>query len=55
VLAAEPGGPAATVEVVKAIVAKLGGDAGAVGSEAVDKEAADTAAEVAGTAENLDG
>ena len=54
VLAAEPGGPAATLEAVKAVVAKLGGSAGDVESKAVDKEAADTAAEVAGTAEKLD-
>lgn len=45
-LAAEPGGPAATVEVVK----KLVGDSGA----SADQKAADTAAEVADTAEKVD-
>jgi peroxiredoxin Q/BCP len=44
VLASEPGGPAATLEVVKKITASLGGDAAA----------ADTAAQVADTAEKLD-
>ncbi|KAL3424475.1 disrupter of telomere silencing protein [Phlyctema vagabunda] len=58
VLAAEPGGPAATVEVVKKLVA----DSPAAGTEVpapngADKEdevKADTAAEVADTAEKLD-
>lgn len=56
VLAAEPGGPAPTVEVVKKLVAAAGGDAGADGiKKAEDKVSADTAGEVADTAEKLDG
>ena len=56
VLAAEPGGPAPTVEVVKKLVAAAGGDAGAEGvKKAENKVKADTAGEVADTAEKLDG
>nr|OQO21227.1 hypothetical protein B0A51_09310 [Rachicladosporium sp. CCFEE 5018] len=69
VLAAEAGGPAATVEVVKKLVKTLGGDAGAegvkkaeekadaeagAGAEGGEKEVADTAAAVADTAEKID-
>lgn len=70
VLAAEAGNPAGTVDVVKAIVAKMGGDSEASGiqkaeeraDEAEKKEggdggdhlAAETAAEVADTATLLD-
>lgn len=56
VLAAEPGGPAATVEVVKKLVS--GGAAGAAtggeGKKQEDKEAAKTADEVADTAAKVD-
>lgn len=68
VLAVEAGGPAATVEVVKGIVEKMGGDADAAGLEraeerAVEKEGdevedgkiAETAAQVADTAQKVDG
>ncbi|KAF2722414.1 AhpC-TSA-domain-containing protein [Polychaeton citri CBS 116435] len=68
VLAAEPGGPAATVEVVKKIVGETSGQAegGAIekvgeradaaeGDEAEDKKVADTAAEVADVAKEIDG
>ncbi|KAF2166943.1 hypothetical protein M409DRAFT_66458 [Zasmidium cellare ATCC 36951] len=63
VLAAEPGSPAPTVEVVKKVVASMGGDSEAKGVEKAeeradaedDKEAADTAAEVADTAKKVDG
>ncbi|KAF2210319.1 hypothetical protein CERZMDRAFT_69352 [Cercospora zeae-maydis SCOH1-5] len=48
VLAAEPGGPAATLEVVKKVVASFGG-------KAEDKTTAETAADVADTAAKLDG
>lgn len=62
VLAAEAGGPAATVEVVKAVVGKMGGDEGDEGvkkaEERAEKEgddkAAETAAEVAESARLLD-
>lgn len=67
VLAVEAGGPAATVEVVKGIVEKMGGDADAAGLEkaeerAVEKEGdevedgkmAETAAQVADTAQKVD-
>ena len=40
VLAAEAGGPQATVDVVKAVVEKLGGDAGAAGIEKAEGTAA---------------
>lgn len=49
VLAAEPGGPPATVDVVKAVVGKMGGTA----TKSDSKTAAD-AAEVADTAAKLD-
>ena len=68
VLAAETGGPAATVDVVKKIIADMGGDSEAKGvekaeerafaeegNEVGDKKMADTAAEVADTAEGMDG
>ena len=68
VLAAEPGGPAATVEVVKGLVASMGGDADDKGVETAEKtamegeekeaenhKAAETAAEVADVAKGLDG
>lgn len=68
VLAAEAGGPAATVEVVRGIVEKMGGNPEAKGLEkaeerAVEKEGdevengkmASTAAEVADTAQRVDG
>ncbi|KAK4496385.1 hypothetical protein PRZ48_012365 [Zasmidium cellare] len=63
VLAAEPGGPAPTVEVVKKVVASMGGDSEAKGVEKAeeradgedDKKAADTAAEVADSATKVDG
>lgn len=68
VLAAEPGGPAATVEVVKGLVEKMGGDADdkglekadqtavkGEGKEVEDEKAAATAAEVADVAKGLDG
>lgn len=56
VLAAEPGGPAATVEVVRKLV---GGSAEGVPTKGdvkqkEDKEAANTADEVADTAEKMD-
>lgn len=62
VLAAEPGGPAATVEVVKKIVATMGGDAGAEGvknakaraENSGDVEMAETAGEVADSAQKID-
>ena len=63
VLASEPGGPAATVDVVKALVAKMGGNSDADGiqkaeerakGEGGDKIAAETAAEVADTAATMD-
>ena len=38
-LAAEPGGPQATVDAVKAVVEKLGGDAGAAGLEKAEDRA----------------
>lgn len=54
ILAAEPGGPAATVEVVKQLVA--GGPANRDKSNGASSEkvVADTAAEVANTAAKLD-
>lgn len=64
VLAVEAGGPAATVEVVKKLVAVEGGDGEAEGLEKAEKTAAegeksekmaDTAAEVADVAKGLDG
>lgn len=68
ILAVEAGGPAATVEVVKGIVAATGGDGQAKGLEkaeqtavageeeqAENEKAAATAAEVADVAKNLDG
>lgn len=61
VLAAEPGGPAPTVEVVKKLVASMGGDNEAKGvaeakerADQDDKKAADTAGEVADTAAKVD-
>ncbi|KAK3702029.1 thioredoxin peroxidase dot5 [Vermiconidia calcicola] len=55
VLAAEPGGPAATVDAVKAVVAKMGGDSDAKGiAKAENKLIADVAGEVADTAEAMD-
>ena len=70
VLAAEAGGPAATVDVVKALVAKMGGESEAKGIQkaeerakeagkeeggaAADHLAAETAAEVADVAKMLD-
>lgn len=58
VLAAEPGGPAPTVEVVKKLVASMGGNANAAGLEKVDgendKKIADVAAEVANSAAKVD-
>lgn len=67
VLAAEPGSPAGTVEVVKKIVESLGGDSeakgieqaeeravGAEGEEVEAEKIADTAAEVAETAAKVD-
>jgi peroxiredoxin Q/BCP len=58
VLAAEAGGPAATVEVVKKLVASLGGDAKDKvegEGEGEDKKMADVAADVADSAEKVDG
>ncbi|TKA83454.1 hypothetical protein B0A55_00577 [Friedmanniomyces simplex] len=65
VLAADAGGPQATVDIVKEIVEKMGGDGNAEGlqkaeeraggeGEGAGKSAADTAAEVADTAEKID-
>lgn len=67
VLAAEAGGPAATVEVVKGVTEKMGGQSdakpiekageravAAEGSEMEDEKAATTAAEVADTAQGID-
>ena len=56
VLAAEAGSPAGTVDVVKALVMKMGagGDATAAVIEAENKLAAETAAEVADTAAMMD-
>jgi peroxiredoxin Q/BCP len=51
VLAAEPGGPAATFEVVKKLV---GENAGGVPTDVEDAEAAKTADEVADTAAKVD-
>jgi len=47
VLAAEPGGPAPTVEAVKAVVAKMGGDANADGLEKAEETAAEEKGEKA--------
>jgi peroxiredoxin Q/BCP len=64
VLAVEAGGPAATVEVVKKLVEAQGGDGGAEGLEKAgetaaegekSEEMAETAAQVADSAEGLDG
>ena len=61
VLAVEAGGPAATVEVAKKLVASMGGDnnAGDVDKaeeeKVEDEKAAQTAAEVADVAKGLDG
>lgn len=61
VLAAEPGGPAATLEAVKAVIEKLGGSSDEKGIEKAEekvenKRVAAVAAEVADSAEaaNLD-
>ncbi|CBX92112.1 hypothetical protein LEMA_P048180.1 [Plenodomus lingam JN3] len=50
VLAAEPGGPAKTLEIVRKTIGE-----GASGADAEDVEAAETAAEVADTAAEVDG
>ncbi|CAK4011877.1 -TSA multi-domain [Lecanosticta acicola] len=61
VLAAEPGGPAPTVEVVKKVVASMDGDSAADGVKRAeeraeeDKKVADTASEVADAAGEVDG
>ncbi|KAI9688497.1 MAG: hypothetical protein M1822_001446 [Bathelium mastoideum] len=57
VLAAEAGGPAATVEVVRSAVmsASGGGAVGKVDKESEDKMAAETAGEVADSAAKVDG
>ncbi|GAB7330144.1 hypothetical protein MBLNU13_g01820t1 [Cladosporium sp. NU13] len=55
VLAVEAGGPAATVEVVKKLVDSMGGDDKAEEKEIGDEKAAETAAEVADVAKELDG
>ncbi|CZT24651.1 related to disrupter of telomere silencing protein Dot5 [Ramularia collo-cygni] len=52
VLASEPGGPGATVEVVKKLIESNG--AGGEKAETSDEKAAETAAEVADTAEKVD-
>lgn len=52
VLAAEAGGPAATADVVKALVEKMGPSAGA--GKVEDKRVAEVAAEVADTAATMD-
>lgn len=52
VLAAEAGGPAATLEVVKGIVKTMGADAN--GAKEEGKKVAETAAEVADSAAKLD-
>ena len=55
VLASEPGGPAATVDVAKDVVAKMGaGGGGEEKAQAQNKLVADVAAEVADTAQGLD-
>ena len=54
VLAAEAGGPAATVDVVKDIVAKMGGAKPEGVEKAKDKLMAETAGEVADTAATMD-
>lgn len=61
VLAAEPGGPAATLEVVKKLVASFGGDAGSDGLKKAedtvqgeDKADTEVASDVADTTEALD-
>lgn len=55
VLAVEAGGPAPTVEVVKKLVAEMGGDADAKElGKAEDRARADVADEVADTAEKMD-
>jgi thioredoxin-dependent peroxiredoxin len=56
VLAAEPGGPAATVEVVRnAVAGKNLGEEKSEEDKKEDKKAAETAGEVADTAEKVDG
>lgn len=60
VLAVEAGGPAATVEVVRKLVETQGGDGAtgettAEGEEKKTEKMAETAAEVADVAEDLDG
>jgi peroxiredoxin Q/BCP len=57
VLAVEAGGPAATVEVVRKLVEAQGGETAAEGEEkeAETEKMAETAAEVADVAEDLDG
>jgi len=61
VLAAEAGGPQVTVDVVKGVVETMGGDSGASGIQKAEERAggdgelaADTAAEVADSAEMID-
>ena len=55
VLAAEPGGPAPTVEAVKAVVAKMGGSVSTDEKLALkNRLVADVAAEVADTAATMD-
>jgi peroxiredoxin Q/BCP len=55
VLAAEPGGPAPTVEVVRKLVETMGGGgAEKGGAQAENKRVADVAAEVADTAATMD-
>lgn len=61
VLAAEPGGPAPTVEIVKKLVETMGGSSASKGIEKAEETAnndakmADTAAQVADSAEKIDG
>jgi len=57
VLAAEPGGPDATVEAVKKVVDQMGGDGDKVKEDmqtSISREEADVAGEVADTAAKLD-
>ena len=55
VLAVEAGGPAATVEVVKKLVDSTGAGEKAEEKDVGDEKAAETAAEVADVAKELDG
>lgn len=54
VLAAEPGGPQATMDVVKALVDKMGAGGDGDKVQAENKRLADVAAEVADTAATMD-